>query len=424
MRSEAGDERAPSPYSLLTPHSSLATRREPTDALVLTILCLASGLSVLNALALAPFLAEMAPDFGLSVAGLGQTLTVTGMVAACLGLVIGPAAEWAGYRTVMLCGLAALVVAVFGTSLAPSFPLLLLAQMTGAIGASTISPMAYAIAARRFDGPERNKAISRIYAASAGVNVVGLPTIAFIGDAAGWRWAFVTVGGMATAALALALAALPHDAGDRPQGFRIASVQEAYRPIARHRAMRLTFASQFLRGVAWTGTLTYVGAYLVEELDRSVRVAGLVWLALNPGFLVGSLLVGGGLRRYEPRRTFILTVAAMGALIGLLFLVQPGIGPTFALLFVLALMGGIAEVTLATIIAAETPTQQGATMSLHSSTLRFGTGTGALVGGALLAAGDYHALGIGLPLVALGAAIAGWLSYRAVRSARARAVGA
>jgi predicted MFS family arabinose efflux permease len=382
------------------------------------MLCLGSGLSVLNALALAPFLAEMAPDFTMSVAGLGQTLTVTGLVAACLGLVIGPAAEWAGYRTLMLCGLVALVVAVFGTALAPSFPLLVLAQLVGAVGASTITPMSYAIAATRFTGPARNTAISRIYAASSGVNVVGLPTIAFIGDAAGWRWAFVTVGCMVAASLALALVALPRDTVDRSQAFRLASVVSAYRPLLRHRAMRLTYASQFLRGVAWTGTLTYIGAYLVEEMDRSVRVAGLVWLVLNPGFLLGSLLVGGRLRRYEPRRTFMLTVAAMGALIGLLFVVQPGIVATFALLFLLAFMGGIAEVTIATIIASETPTQQGPTMSLHSSTLRFGTGTGALVGGVLLALGDYRALGVGLPLLAAGAAVTGWLSSRAARAAR------
>jgi DHA1 family L-arabinose/isopropyl-beta-D-thiogalactopyranoside export protein-like MFS transporter len=359
----------------------------------------------------------MAPDFAMSVAGLGQTLTVTGMMAACLGLVIGPAAEWAGYRTLMLCGLVALVVAVFGTALAPSFPLLVLAQLVGAVGASTITPMSYAIAATRFTGPARNTAISRIYAASSGVNVVGLPTIAFIGDGAGWRWAFVTVGCMVAASLALALVALPRDTVDRSQPFRLTSVAAAYRPLLRHRAMRLTYASQFLRGVAWTGTLTYIGAYLVEEMDRSVRVAGLVWLVLNPGFLAGSLLVGGRLRRYEPRRTFMLTVATMGALIGLLFIVQPGLVASFAILFLLAFMGGIAEVTIATIIAAETPTQQGPTMSLHSSTLRFGTGTGALAGGVLLALGDYRALGVGQPLLAAGAAVTGWLSSRAAREA-------
>src|SRR5206468_3864910 len=81
-------------------------------------LCLASSLSVLNTLALAPFLARIAPDLGTSVALLAQALTLTGLLGALLGLVIGPVAEALGYRRLLLGGVAALVLCDIGTALA------------------------------------------------------------------------------------------------------------------------------------------------------------------------------------------------------------------------------------------------------------------------------------------------------------------
>jgi hypothetical protein len=51
-------------------------------------------------------------------------------------------------------------------------------------------------------------------------------------------------------------------------------------------------------------------------------------------------------------------------------------------------------------------------MSLHSSVLRFGTATGALVGGGLLALGGFSLLGAGLPIVAAIGGTVGWLSGR------------
>ena len=52
-------------------------------------------------------------------------------------------------------------------------------------------------------------------------------------------------------------------------------------------------------------------------------------------------------------------------------------------------------------------------MSLHSSVLRFGTASGALVGGGLLALGGYALVGAGLPIIATLGALVGWLSGRA-----------
>ncbi len=378
----------------------------------MTALCLPTSLAVLNALALSPFLSEIARDLNTSVALLGQSLTITGLLGATFGLIIGPAADRIGYRRLMLWGLAALIVCDLGTAIAPSFPAILLAQLVGGFSAATITPMAYSIIGTRVEGEGRRRAIATIYAASSAGNIIGFPVLSTIGDSFSWRWSFVAVAIAAAVGLVLAWFEVPRDEPSERSPLRFTTVLTTYRPIMLHERMRLIYLAQFLRGVAWTGMLTYIGAFSTDALGASVRTNGFLWLMISPGFMVGSLLVGGRLRRLNPRSAFAVTTTAMGGLIGLMFIWQESIPATFVLLFVIALFGGIAEVAAAGIVSSETPAPQGATMSLHSSVLRFGTATGAMVGGALIALGGFSLLGVGLPIVAAIGGTVGWLSGR------------
>jgi predicted MFS family arabinose efflux permease len=280
-----------------------------------------------------------------------------------------------------------------------------------------ISPVAFAYAGVLYAGAGRARAISRIYAAAAGSEVVLLPLLAFIGDESSWRWSF---GVMALAALGFFLAAiitLPRRARDPSARLSPRAVVRAYLPILRDRPLALLYLAQFLRGICWTGMLAYIGAFIDDELGYSLRVSGLVWMVLGPGFLVGSLLVGGRLRRVHPRRMFMCMTGVMAITIALTFLMRGTIGPTFALLLVVAIAGGAAEVVTATAISAESRAPQGPTMSLHSSTLRYGTAVGALVGGALLALGGYDALGLGLAIIGFAGVACAWRSMRRVAEA-------
>lgn len=383
--------------------------------LLLPTLCAASSLSVLNALALSPFLARIAPDMHVSVATMGQAGTLSGLVGASLGLGLGTVADGLGYRRLLLAGSCALVAAALGTALAPTYLAFLVAQLLGGLAASTISPMAFAFAGTLYDGPERRRAITRIYSAAAGTQIVAFPLLTRLADSTSWRWPFAALGGASVVLVWLALAALPRDPRPPVRPGRLRELLAVYAPLAGSAATRLLYAAQFLRGVAWSGTLAYMGAYIDDALGYSVRAAGFALTATGGGFLAGSLLVGGRLRGRPPRPTFIAAVATMGALIAAAFLWRPGMGATFPLLFLVAVCGGIAEVTMLTIIAAETPAPQGPTMALHSSILRYGGATGALLGGGLLAVGDYAALGLGFPVIAALAAVACTLTRREPR---------
>jgi len=388
---------------------------ETTGRFVLPVLCAASALSVTNALALSPFLADIGRDFGVSVALLGQTLTASGLLGAMIGLFIGPLAERAGYHRVLLAGTFALLISNLLTASATGLGMLLLAQLANGVAGATVSPMAFAYAGVIYRDHGRGRAISRIYATAAGSEVVILPLLALVGDAFGWRWSFAVLALGTVGFFIAALVLLPRRASDTEARLHPRAIVAAYLPMLHDRPLTLLFAAQFLRGVCWTGMLSYIGAFINDEMGYSLRLSGLVWAVLGPGFLIGSLLVGGRLRLADRRKTFMVSVAVLAAMVALTFQVEAGILITFGLLLVAAAGGGAAEVVNATAISATSPVPQGPTMSLHSSTLRFGTASGAMVGGALLAIGGYGLLGIGLALVGCGAIACAWRSgqYRA-----------
>jgi predicted MFS family arabinose efflux permease len=73
-----------------------------------------------------------------------------------------------------------------------------------------------------------------------------------------------------------------------------------------------------------------------------------------------------------------------------------------------SLASAFAGLALASVLADESPAATGTTMVLNGSMINLGASAGALVGGILISTGGYGALGIGLPLFSVGAAILAW----------------
>src|SRR6478736_8628335 len=70
-------------------------------------LALAAFVNMTGSLALGPFLAPVAGELGTSVALLGQIPSLTMLLAAGLGLIVGPLADHYGYRRTLILSLLA-----------------------------------------------------------------------------------------------------------------------------------------------------------------------------------------------------------------------------------------------------------------------------------------------------------------------------
>ena len=358
------------------------------------------------------FFPQMAVELDVSVPLLGQIMSVMLGLSVVLGLVIGPLADRSGYRFLILIGLIASVVCLLIFGLAPTFLLLFLASAAGAVTDSAVLGPSLAIAGTAFEGAAARRAIGWTTAAQAGCAIVGVPLLAAVGAAGGWRMAFVVGGLVAAAVLALATCWLPRDHRSATTPLRLESLLAPYRPLLRDGTMRRLYGATVCGAVCWFGLVTYLGAFLVEALGLGTGQVGLVYMIVGAGYCLGSLVVGGPLARVSTRRLIISGFLATAVLVGLAFSARTGTPGSIILITGVSLMMGVEGVAMTTLLTTETPSGAGTTMTLSGSLFNLGAAGGSAIGGALIALSGYEALALGFPVFALGAAMLSWRPAR------------
>lgn len=378
-------------------------------ARAVSALVVASFLGALTGVSLGPFLAPVARDLGTTVPLLGQIATASLLCAAFLGLAVGPMSDRYGRRRLLLVGLGGVALCGAATAAARGYPGLLGGQLVGSLGVAALEGVALAEAGARFSGAARRRAMGAITGAIASSSVVGVPLLAAVGGAFGWRPAFLALGAAGlTGACAVALA-LPPDgptAAVRAPGGRgtARALLASYAPLVRHRRALALLGSSSLRAVFWMGAVLYLGALFAERYGFGTGEVGLVYLASGVGYLAGSAAAGSRFGAADPRALHAATTAGCGLLFGLAFAAP--FGPAFAVgcASVASFLAPFGWVSLAAMLSEETPAGQGTTMVLAVSVYSLGAAAGGAAGGLLLALGGYPALGLALPAFALAAA--------------------
>ena len=375
--------------------------------LVLATLCVASFLSALNYFATSPFYPDIARDLDTTVPLLGQAITLMLIVSAGLGLAVGPLADRYGYRWPLVIGVLAIAVNMLGTALTPSYAILLGLSIIGALGNALVFGLTLALASTLFTGADRRRALSWVIAALSVGAILGIPILTTIGDNSGWRVAIGVAGIVSLAVAWMIVSVLPPDRLHPESRFRPGELLDAYAPLTRHPPTLRLLAITTLRATWFLGTVTYLGAYLGDELGLSTRQVGFVYMLGGSGSTLGSFIAGTRLLRTSARTVVAVTNLAGGTLIALV-LWSSSTTLVLILLPLATMLASIGGVAVASLLAVESPAQAGTTMALNASLLNGGAAAGAALGGALIALGGYHAMAIGLPLFALAAAILAW----------------
>ena len=266
----------------------------------------------------------------------------------------------------------------------------------------------FAVAGTAFSGRAARRAIGWTQAAQSGSAIVGVPVLAAIGAAAGWRVAFVVAGLAALAGVVLATMWLPRDHRRSSAPLRVDALLAPYRPLLRDGSMRRLYGATMLGAVCWMGMLTYLGAFLAEALGLGTGHIGLAYMGAGAGYCLGSLAVGGPLARLRAHSLVVLGFLAGAGLLALAFSGRVGTAGAVVAVAATSLMWGMEGVAMTAVLTAETPSGAGTTMTLSGSLFNLGAAGGGAIGGLLLALSGYEALAIGLPVFALGAALLAW----------------
>jgi len=296
---------------------------------------------------------------------------------------------------------------LIGTAITPGFPPLLGLSLVGALGDALVFGLTIALASTLFAGPERRRAISWTIAALSVGAIAGVPVLTTIGDAAGWRVAIGAAGIASIAVAWMVYVALPADQVHPGIRFRARDILAAYAPLLGHAPTLRLLAVTMLRALWFLGLVTYLGAYLGDELSLTTRQVGLAYMLGGTGSTIGSFIAGTRLVERQARGIVALANVGGGLLLGIILSGSSTL-VTLTLLPLSTAMASIGGVGVATLLAVESPAKAGTTMALNASLLNAGAAAGAAIGGALIAVGGYGSMGIGLPAFAFAAAIVAW----------------
>ncbi len=375
------------------------TRLEDARGL-LAALCATAFMSTLMYGSLSPFFSEFESDLNTSTPALGQVVTLRLLLSAVLALIAGPVADRYGYRRLIVSGMVALALSFLIVSGTQSYQMLLLSGIPGGIAGGVLSGLPLGLAANTFTGEARLKAISYTVAALSSSAIVGIPALTTASAWVGWRGVFFASAMISLVVTIFVFLALPDDRHREDEArISLLAVVTAYRSLFADSTMARLFGSTFFRSIGWLGFLTYMGAYLADEVGFSTRQIGLVYMVGGAGYFIGSLVAG---RR--PQAGSVAVIAAImtmltGAMV-LLAMTASSV-PWLVVLGVtgITLTSSIAWVLFTTLLSSATPAGQGTTMSLNSTVVSLGSAGGGVVGGVLIAAAGYGVLAIGLATV-------------------------
>ena len=339
--------------------------------------CLFASQSAL--LVLSPTLVEVAREFGVSTATVGQLRSISGLTGGITALVLATAPRRPGLRSLLSSGTALIAAGSALSACAPSFLVLAAAQVVLGIGIGLLVAVGIAAA-----GP-RPRVLAWAIAGMPTAWIVGMPVVAALN---GWRVAWLVLpGGAALVALALVRTQPP----DAP----------SHRDAQRRPALARFAVGELLANAAWAAVLTYSGALLLESYGVSPST-----VALGLGLMATAMLPGTftARRRFTAAGLAGLTVIQATAVLALCEL-RLSAGLTLALLSSMAFVNGRRSVAASTVGMDSTTADRLTAMSLRAAANQLGYLLGAGLGGLALAVGGFAALGPTLAALFASAAL-------------------
>jgi MFS transporter, YNFM family, putative membrane transport protein len=171
---------------------------------------------------------------------------------------------------------------------------------------------------------------------------------------------------------------------------------------------RRWIAAETLAYGAWTALLTFIGAYFIQRLG--VREAAVGWLLASGAaahFIASTR--SRKLTKLVPRRHLVAGAAAVMAVLLFVQLRTTTVALAVAMFCLLGLAAGTRMPVSSALGLEQLPDQPGAMMAARTAATQLGYLLGAVIGGAVLAGGDYGTLGT---MLAVGMAVSAVLILR------------
>jgi predicted MFS family arabinose efflux permease len=319
--------------------------------------------------------------------GMGVPLTaVTSLIAATqatalLGTISGPLTDRLGCRSVMLSGLAMLVVGMLAAGIWPTYGMVVAALLLAALGKTVFDPAIQAFVGARVPFERRGA-------------VIGLLMTHY-----GWRSPFFVLGALGLAGLAVLRLILPRDRWGAPTG---GGPWRFWQQLMRQPQALGTLGYAFWVSLANDNLFVVFGAWFEESFHLSLAALGFGTVVIGAAELGGEALTAWLGDRLGLKRSVLAGLCLSTACYALLPLVGLSLWPALAGLFVLFLSLEFTIVASLSLSTELVPGLRATMMAGFFAAAGIGRVVGALLGGPVWLWGGIGATG----LVSAGASLA------------------
>jgi predicted MFS family arabinose efflux permease len=242
-------------------------------------------------------LTSIGSSFAVSDGTAGLLMTMPGFLAAVAAPTVTVATARID-RRLMLCALMLLLaLANFLAAAAPDYWVILISRVIVGVVIGGFWSIGVGLADRLVPAASVPRANAVIFSAVPLGSVLGVPVGTFIGDIAGWRVAFLVMGGLTVGVLAALAALLP--TLPPVQATRLSLL----RSMVRRSGTRAALAVTFLIVLAHFGTYTYITPFLEHVTHVGAGTVTVFLLIYGVGGVLGNF-VGGSLVARYPQAAF------------------------------------------------------------------------------------------------------------------------
>src|SRR5512139_1768444 len=179
------------------------TKTIATSRVMLLLLVAMTGVAPISLYMLVPALPALATTFGRDISVAQMTVSLFMVGIACSQLIMGPLSDKFGRRPVLLAGLALMVAASIGCSLAHTLPQLIAARFLQALGGASGMVVSRAIIRDLYSRDRVGARISLVIAVMMVAQMLSALAGGLLEIAFGWRaiFYFITVASLSVAVL-------------------------------------------------------------------------------------------------------------------------------------------------------------------------------------------------------------------------------
>ena len=363
---------------------------------------------------LLPDLVATDPDEAIARAGVLISAYAAGVVVGAPTIAVFAARF--PRRGILLALVAAFSVGTLASALAPTFELVVVARFVAALPHGAYFGIAALVAASLMGPGKRGQGIALVLSGLTIANVVGVPSITFLGQQAGWRVAYLVVAAIFVLTFVAIRLVVPAQPGDPAATVR--------RELGGFTKPAVWFA--LVTGAVGFGgffaVYTYVAPLTTEVTRLDPAFVPIALVVAGLGMTIGNLL-GGRLADRGALRAVFLTFGAMAAALLLLALTASHPAGLLGGLFAVGIAASALSPAIQTRLMDVAGESQTLAAAANHSALNLGNSLGAFLGGAVIAAGwGYVApTWLGLALCVPGVLLAlagGWLTHGESRRRR------